>query len=158
MRKKLIVGSMLFLGFLLWLPASAAAMDLGLVSTLMNKLGVTQQQAEGGAGAIFKTAKTRMSEEDYKKLATSVPEADSLQQHAPASKPESKSGLLGSAASMLGGKSGAALGSSAELLNSFKSLGMDKEMISKFTPIIYDYVKEKGGPMIVSLLQKALAF
>jgi len=158
MQKKLVVGIMLFLGFLLWLPVTASAMDLGLVSTLMNKLGVTRQQAEGGAGAIFKTAKTRMSEDDYKKLATSVPEADSLQAHAPAPRQDSNSGLLGNAASMLGGKSGAALGGGAELLNSFKSLGMDKEMLGKFTPIIYDYVKEKGGPMVLGLLQKALAF
>ena len=138
------------------LPASGMALDMGLVSMLVNKLGVTEKQAEGGAGSIFKTAEKRMPESDYKQLSDSVPEADTLQSAAPA--PAENTGLVGGATSMLGGKAGSSLGDSAALLSSFKDLGMDSEMLGKFTPVIYDYVKEKGGPMVMELLQKGLTF
>ncbi len=138
------------------LPASGMALDLGLVSTLVNKLGVTEKQAEGGAGAIFKTAQSRMPESDYKQLSDSVPEADALQSFAP--KPSASQGLVSGAASMLGGKTGSSLEGGAGLLSSFKELGMDNEMLGKFTPVVYDYVKEKGGSLVMEMLQKALTF
>ena len=142
--------------FLTLLPVSGMALDMGLVNMLVNKLGVTEKQAEGGAGAIFKTAEKRMPESDYKQLSDSVPEADGLQVAAP--KVSADKGMLSGAASMLGGKAGSSLGGAADLLSSFKELGMDKEMIGKFTPVIYDYVKEKGGAVVMEMLQKALTF
>lgn len=142
--------------FITLLPATGMAMDMGLVSMLVNKLGVTEKQAAGGAGAFFKTAEKRMPESDYKQLSDSVPEANALQSAAPA--PSEKKGLIGGATSMLGGKTGASLGDSADLLSSFKELGMDSEMLGKFTPVIYDYVKEKGGSLVMEMLQKAMAF
>ena len=142
---------------LILLPGTASALDMGLVSTLINKLGVSQSQAQGGSGAIFKTAKKRMPEEDYQQLAKEVPEVASLQEFAPKTG-DSKSSLLGSAASALGGKAGSSVGDAAGLLDSFDSLGMDKDMLNKFMPVIYDYVKKNGSEMAMGLLQKALAF
>ncbi len=147
------IGVCLGISFLL-LPASASALDMGLVSTLVNKLGVTKSQAQGGSGAIFKTAESRMSKEDYKQLSDEVPEVDTLQKFVPKSKPS----MLGSAASALGGKTGSSLGGATDLMSSFDSLGMDKDMLGKFTPVIYDYVKENGSEMVMGLLQKALSF
>lgn len=147
------VGICLVISFLL-MPASASALDMGLVSTLVNKLGVTEKQAQGGSGAIFKTAESRMSKDDYKQLKNDVPEVETLQKFAPEGKPS----MLGSAASALGGKTGSSLGGANDLLSSFDSLGMDKDMLSKFTPVIYDYVKKNGSEMAMGLLQKALSF
>jgi len=141
---------------LMVMPATATAFDMGLVSTLVNKLGITESQAQGGSGAIFKTAEKRMSPTDYKQLASEVPEVDKLQEYAPESKKNTS--MLGSAASMLGGKTGSSLSDAADLAGSFKSLGLDKDMIGKFTPIIYDYVKKNGSEMVMNLLQKALSF
>lgn len=149
------IGVCLAISFLL-MPASASALDMGLISTLVNKLGVTKSQAQGGSGAIFKTAESRMSKEDYKQLSDEVPEVDTLQKYAPESK-GSKS-MLGSAASALGGKTDSSLGATAGLMDSFDSLGLDKDMLGKFTPIIYDYVKKNGSEMAMGLLQKALSF
>ena len=153
-RMAICVG--ILLGLAVWLPTPARAMDMGLVSTLVSKLGVTKEQAAGGAGAIFKTAKGNMTPGEYKTLTTKVPEAESLQQYAPKTESPSAS-MLGGATSLLG-KKGSTLAGGADLINSFKSLGLDQEMIGKFTPVILDYVKEKGGPMVMGLLQKALAF
>jgi hypothetical protein len=137
-------------------PSPASAIDMGLVSTLVNKLGVSKSQAQGGSGAIFKTAEKRMPKEDYKQLSSEVPEVDRLQKFAPESK--GKTSMIGSAASMLGGKTGSSVSDAAGLASSFESLGLDKDMISKFTPIIYDYVKKNGSEMAMGLLQKALSF
>jgi len=142
---------------LILLPGSASALDMGLVSTLVNKLGVSQSQAQGGSGAIFKTAEKRMPKDDYQQLAKEVPEVDSLQKFAPKTD-DSKSSLLGNAASALGGKAGSSVGDAAGLLDSFDSLGMDKDMLNQFMPVIYDYVKENGSEMAMGLLQKALTF
>ncbi|MCK5680660.1 DUF2780 domain-containing protein [bacterium] len=141
---------------LLLMPTVASALDMGLVSTLVSKLGVTETQAQGGSGALFKTAETRMSKGDYEQLADAVPEVDLLQKFAP--KNDAKKSLLGSAASALGGKSGSSIGDAADLLSSFDSLGLDKDMLGQFTPIIYDYVKENGSEMVMGLLKNALSF
>ena len=141
---------------LMLLPASSQALDMGLVSTLVNKLGITEKQAEGGSGVIFEMAKKRMPESDYKQLSESVPEVEMLQSAAPA--PVEKKGLFGSATSMLGEKTGSSLSDGAGLMSSFKKLGMDSEMLSKFTPVVYAYVKEKGGAAVSGMLQKALSF
>lgn len=156
--KKILSGLsiMVCLVLSMMLPSSVLALDMNLVSTLINKLGVTKTQAQGGSGAIFKTAESRMSKSDYKQLSDEVPEVDTLQEFAP--KSEKKKSLLGSAASMVGGDTGSSLGGAADLMSSFESLGLDKDMLGKFTPVIYDYVKENGSEMVMGLLQKALSF
>jgi hypothetical protein len=142
---------------LMLLSRSASAFDMSLVSTLIDKLGVTESQAQGGSGAIFKTAESRMSKDDYKQLSDAVPEVDALQKFAPKAD-DSKKSLFSSAASALGGKTGSSLGSAADLMSSFDSLGLDKDMLGKFTPIIYDYVEKNGSEMVKGILQKALSF
>jgi hypothetical protein len=154
--KLLLVCMGILLGLAVWMPTPAQAMGMDLVSTLVSKLGVTKDQAAGGAGAIFKSAKGNMTPGDYKTLVTKVPEAESLQEQAPKSESKTAS-MLGGATSLLGKKTGGLAGS-ADLINSFKSLGLNQEMIGKFTPVVLDYVKEKGGPMVMGLLQKAIAF
>ena len=155
--KKIVAGFVVAVCLVLslMLPSNASALDMGLVSTLVNKLGVTKTQAQGGSGAIFKTAESRMDKSDYKQLVEAVPEVDTLQKYAPKSE---KKSLLGSAASALGGKSGSSVADAAGLVSSFDSLGMDKDMLGKFTPIVYDYVKQNGSEMVMGLLQKALSF
>ena len=152
----LSIATLLFFSLIL-MPTSASALDMGLVSTLIDKLGVSESQAQGGSGAIFKTAEKRMDKDDYQELSKEVPEVETLQKFAPETA-DSKSSMLGSAASALGGKSGSSVGDAAGLLSSFDALGMDKDMLNKFTPVIYDYIKTNGSEMAMGPLQKALAF
>ena len=49
-----------------------------LIGQLVDLLGVSQSQAEGGAGAIFKAAKNNMNTGDYSQLLGAVPGIDSL--------------------------------------------------------------------------------
>jgi len=62
----LSIAALLFFSLIL-MPTSASAIDMGLVSTLVNKLGVSKSQAQGGSGAIFKTAEKRMDKDDYRR-------------------------------------------------------------------------------------------
>ncbi|RLB60483.1 MAG: DUF2780 domain-containing protein [Deltaproteobacteria bacterium] len=140
---------------LMLLSRSASALDTGLVSTLVDKLGVTESQAQGGSGAIFKAAKSLMLKDDYKQLSDAVPEVDALQKFVPKAD-DSKKSLFGSAASALGGEAGSSLGSAAGLMSSFDSLGLGKDMLGKFPPIIYDYVEKNGSKMVMESLKKAL--
>ena len=97
---------------------SAGTMEL--VGLLTDQLGVTENQASGGAGALFKMAKDSLSETDYGKVADAIPGIGSLIQSAP--KPsESASGL---SEKMAGAKEG--LGALSKAAENVNKLGDDK--------------------------------
>ena len=64
------------------LPALAEAGVL--TDLLIAKVGVSQPQADGGAGSIFKLARAQMTPENFKKLRTAVPGLDGYLGAAPA--------------------------------------------------------------------------
>ena len=125
--------------------------DIGLVDLLSSQLGVTKGQAEGGAGSIFQLAKQNLSVEDFSGIAKAVPGIDQMISAAP--KVEGSSSTLGGISSMMGSNK---FGGMAGLTSSFEKLGLNGDMVSKFTPIILDYVKNKGGEHAMSLLKGAL--
>ena len=137
--------------------APAAASSGGLTGLLMQQLGVTQPQATGGAGAVFGLAKTKMSTEDFGKVAAGVPDMDSLLAAAPATG-GAEGGLTGGLAGAAGGLGGAtgSLGSLAGLAGSFSSLGMSADMATKFVPVCVQYLQGTAGPETAGLLQAAL--
>jgi len=61
--------------------ASAAASEL--VGALTQQLGVTEQQATGGAGALFGLAKAKLSPDNFSQVASAVPGMEGLLQAAP---------------------------------------------------------------------------
>ena len=136
------------------LPPQASADAADLVSLLSNDLGVTEKQAEGGAGAIFGYAKERMSSAEFSQLATAIPGLDGLLGAAPTGEPE------GGAAGSLLSKGGALLGGSssglAQLGGSFAKLGMSPDMVSRFAPVILEYVNSAAGSELMSSLKNAL--
>lgn len=133
--------------------AKAKTKDAGLVQRLAKDLGVTKKQATGGAGAIFKAAQQKMTAEDFKKVAKSVPDINKMMAAAP--KEDKTSGMVKSASSLLGeGKSSVA--AAASLAGSFSQLDMDGSMVNAFIPIILNYVQEKGGEAVMKALQTAL--
>ena len=143
-----MVGCMLFGGAF---PVCAA--DLDLVGLLTKNLGVSNEQAEGGAGAIFNTASKNMSIDDFTKVTDALPEVTSLMNSVSSS--GSGSGSLGGLSSMLG-KSGSSLSTLAGLSDTFSKLGLGSDMVGKFIPIVLEYAQSKGGSQIASLLKTAL--
>ena len=129
----------------------AGTMDL--ISTLVNKLGITEKQAEGGTGALFQNAKDNLSAEDFKKVSEAVPGMDGYLAAAP--KAEQKSGIegtLGSTLSSLGGGAAKA-GGMLDLKSAFSKLGMDSGTLGKFVPEVLDFVQSEGGQSVVGLLK-----
>jgi hypothetical protein len=126
-----------------------------LVGILVQQLGISPQQATGGAGSIFSLAKQSMSPASFGQVSNAVPGMGQLLAAAPAlgGSTTGTGSLMGSAASALGGSS---LGNMAALAGSFQSLGMGSGMMNQFLPIILQYVQGTGGSSTMGLLQSAL--
>jgi hypothetical protein len=121
-----------------------------LIGSLVDTLGVSEEQATGGAGAVFKQAQNNMSLGDYSQLLNAVPGIDSLISAAPQA-----GGLAGKASSLLGGSAGSVGGMTA-LADSFSKLGLSPDMVNQFVPVILDFVQSEGGQQAMTLLKNAL--
>ena len=132
------------------ITGEASADTSKLIGSLVDLLGVTNEQAEGGAGAVFREAKSNMSSSDYSQLLSAVPGIDALIDAAP-----QVSGLAGKASSFLGGSSGSAGGLSA-LTDSFGKLGLSPEMVNKYVDVILEFVQSEAGQQTMTLLKNAL--
>ena len=121
-----------------------------LTNVLVSQLGVTQQQALGGAGAIFQAAKAKMAPQAFTSLSQSIPAMSQMLAAAPqVSQP------LSEATSMMGSV-GSTLNTMTSLASSFQQLNLSPNMVNQFIPVVVDYVKNTSGQMTANLLQSAL--
>ena len=148
MNKSIIIKIFTLMAIGIFSLSSPASADTSkLIGSLVDTLGVSEEQATGGAGAVFKEAKNNMSSGDYSQLLSSVPGIDSLISKAPQS-----GGLAGKASSLLGGSAGSMTG----LADSFSKLGLSPDMVNQFVPVILDFVQSEGGQQAMTLLKNAL--
>jgi hypothetical protein len=122
--------------------ASAIADTGGLISALTSQLGVTQEQATGGAGSIVAYARDQLSGDDFGALAKAVPGLGALADSAPEG--STAGGLLSGAVSQLGG--------TAMLADQFTGLGLDPSYVQQYLPIVLDYVEQTGGEAAKNIL------
>jgi hypothetical protein len=122
--------------------------DDELIGSLTKDLKITKEQAMGGAGALFNYAKEGLSEDEFEQVSKSVPDM---------------SGYLNAIPSLGGGKSKGIMGQATQALvgmpavtAAFDKLGLSQDMVGMFTPILVNYVDQKGGKAVGSLLQKVL--
>jgi hypothetical protein len=128
---------------------------LELVDLLTKNLGISEAQATGGAGLLFKQVQEKLSSGDFAKVSAAVPSIGGLISAAPASGGGAGGlGGLGKAASGFGGALGG-LGGLASLAGGFSKLGLNSSMIGKFIPIILSFVQGKGGDGVKSIMEKA---
>jgi hypothetical protein len=126
-----------------------------LIRALTTQLGVTEQQARGGTGALFKAAQERLGATEFNRMLGGLAGVDRVLKSAPSA--SASGGLLGGLASMaakVGGSSDMA--QAAKVLAAVSSLGLTKETILQFVPIILKYVETHGGPELVAQLRAAL--
>ncbi len=107
-----------------------AAKSKGLTELLTQQLGVNKVQAEGGAGAIFSLAKSKMASGAFTRLSGSIPDMQKLLAAAPA-----------------GG---------GDLSVAFQQLGLSADMPQKYVPIVMKYVHATSGEAMASVLDAAL--
>ena len=148
----IIIGLSLSLGLN---PFAVSAQTAGLVDLLMQQLGVTKPQAQGGAGALFNSAKQTLSPQEFDQVAASVPEMDSLLEAAPNTS-GSLNDMIGQGSSLFGGETNQQLSGVMDLASSFSELGLSPEMVNKFVPVVLDYVESQGGETVKNLLASAL--
>jgi hypothetical protein len=145
----LTIRNTLLFGLLLIASTAISANDL--LQNLTSQLGITTEQAAGGAGALFNMAKSQLSGDEFSQIAAAVPNIDTLMAAAPAIT-ESTAGAV---SSMIGSESG--LGNLASLASSFSQLGLSSDMIAQFTPIVFDYLQQAGGANLMEMMKGALA-
>lgn len=97
-----------------------------LVGALTDKLGVSTDQAAGGAGALLSLAGGALSKPESKELGSLIPGMDNLTGAIP--------GGLGSMISNMDGVNQA-----------FSALGLDPALISQFAPIIMQYLSSQDA-------------
>ncbi len=128
-----------------------------LVGMLTSQLGVSQQQASGGAGSLLSFAKDQMSAGDFDVVSSELPDVDSLIGAAPdtGSSALGSLGALSSGSSLLGGSSGG-LGDMAGVASTFSDLGLSPDMVTQFVPVILEYAQTTCSEQAMQLLQGAL--
>ena len=136
---------------LLILSFQATAGDDDLVSLITDELDISSSEARGGAGAIFAYAEDNLDDYDFDRIAEGIPDMDGLLDAAP--EVDENSGM-GRASDVLGGVFGGAMGGRAYLVESFDELDMDRDMISEFLPIVYDYVEDVSGERAMEMLEE----
>ncbi len=122
-----------------------------LIGQLVQQFGVSQEQAKGGVGLLFKAAQDRLGADKFAPVLKAVDGLGDVMKTAPAS--GGAAGMLGGLAAKLGGGS---LGGLVELAAGAAKLGLDKDTIMKFVPIVLAFVQSKGGDSLKALLQQAL--
>ncbi|MGV8712099.1 MAG: DUF2780 domain-containing protein [Nitrosomonas sp.] len=127
---------------------SSGVSQIGLVDILVHRLGVSPQQALGGAGAIFQLAQGKMNPQAFTSMSQSIPGMSTMLSAAP-----SMSGA--GVTSMIGG-SGSTLGGAAALASSFKQLDLSPDMVGKFIPVVTNYVRQSSGKASADMLQSVL--
>jgi hypothetical protein len=120
-----------------------------IVGALVKDLSLTPWQAQGAAGTLFGLAKTKLSADDFAKVASAVPNMEGLLKAAPVS--DSKSSAIDIAAAAGGG----GLGSVATIAGPLMKLGLKPETIGKLAPSLIKAVQTKGGAEAASLLTTA---
>ncbi|PSV42078.1 DUF2780 domain-containing protein [Photobacterium indicum] len=97
-----------------------------LTELLAGQLGVSTEQAAGGAGALLSMASSQLSGDQATELANMIPGGDALTSAIPA-------GL------------GGLLGNTEGLNQVFSALGMDASMVSQFIPVVLQFVGDQGA-------------
>ena len=133
-------------------PQASHGQTSGLVGLLTSQLGVSEQQASGGAGSLLDFAKGQMSAADFDVVTQALPDVGTLV----GSAPSGGSSMLGSSSSLLSGASGGLEGA-AGVAGAFSELGMSPEMVNQFVPVILDYAKSAGNEQVMQLLQGAFS-
>lgn len=128
----------------------------GLIGLLMQQLGVSQAQAEGGTGALLQLAKSKMSPGDFTTLGNSIPNMQNIIAAAPAMNTSELGGVTKSLAGMTGNNIPSANSGMLGIASAFQQLGLAPDMVQKFIPVITQFVQGNGGGAITSALQSAL--
>ncbi len=141
---------------------------LTLSATLQQNLGVTREQAEGGAGVMLQFVQTRLAPDEFRIIADSIEAVSDLIGKAPSSTQNRAQGLRGWLPALrhwcdrfcrgeiwfwrwTGG-----LGPIGSLAAQFDSLDLPRSMIARFADEVIPYFHGTGGDEPQQLLRRVL--
>lgn len=125
-----------------------------LLNQIVSTLGVSQDQAAGGTGLLMKLVKDNLDGGDFQHLLGEAPQLEGLLERAP----ETGGGLLGMAGGLLSGLGNDKLAGLAEIAGGLQKLGLEKETLVQFVPLVMQYFQQQGKGDLASLIQKGLPF
>lgn len=126
------------------------------INQLVSNLGVSEEQAKGGAGVLFKLAQDKLSRDEFAQIADKVSGMDDMISTAPDAADGSLMGSVGGLMSGMGGDSNS-LGALASLVGGYEKLGLESGMVGKFIPVVPDFVRNQDGDSIGNLLKGVLS-
>ena len=129
---------------------------MDLINQLVSNLGVSEDQAKGGAGMLFKLAQGKLSGDEFAQIANKVPGVNDMVSAAPDAAGGGLMGAVGGLMSKMGGGS-SDLGALASLAGGFDKLGLDSGMVGKFVPVVLDFVRNQGGDSVGNMLKGVLS-
>jgi Protein of unknown function VcgC/VcgE (DUF2780) len=146
--------------------ASMAGMATGLIPTLTQGLGISNDQAEGGMGALLQVAQSNLSGDEFGSLSQGIPGIEGLLSAAPSLlKSAGGASTAGGLSSVLSSVSASgALGDLGKLTQQFEALGLSPDMIIQLAKMAIEYfsgdsgadASAAGSADIGGLLQKGL--
>jgi hypothetical protein len=122
-----------------------------LIDQLVQQLGVTGAQAEGGAAVLFKAAKDKLGGAEFDQLLGGLPGVGDLLKKAPAPG-GGLGGLLGGLAGAVGGNAGLI----SAIVGGFGKLGLTTSDARRFAPVIMEFLRGKVGADVAAKIEKIL--
>ncbi len=124
---------------------------MDFVEHMTSELGVSARQAAGGAGLLLAMAQQRLQQDEFMRLADTIPAISDVIGKAPRADASSRHALIERLSRWFGG-----LGGLAGLATGFQTLGCDKTMIPKFVDSLVSFVRARSGDEVATLLQGVL--
>jgi len=116
----------------------------------MDELGVTRQQAEGGAGLLLAFAQKKLGDDPFLEVADSIPAISDIIGKAPRGEI-----ALGRPSRTVLSRLFGGLGGLYVLAEAFSDLGLDKLQLRKFVEVLLRHFHEKGGARVGDSLEAA---
>lgn len=129
---------------------------LELISELTSKLGIDENQAKGGMGALLGTVKEKLGDNDFGPIASAFGgDLGSLMDAAPKAEDSGGGmmGMVGKATSALG-MGDSKLGMAANLVGSLGKLGIGADVATKFLPTALGFMQGNMGDTVTNLIKK----
>jgi hypothetical protein len=124
-----------------------------LLGSLSGQLGISQDQAASGVGALMGVAQNNLADDEWSQLSGAVPGMDNLLTAASPGLQQLDSAAEAASIDIPGLGS---LGQAAQVTSAFNKLGIDPALVSGFVPPTLDFVQKVGGDSAMGLLQKGL--
>jgi hypothetical protein len=135
MNRRSVALSLVALPFVVAACSSMKSAANPMIGALTSSLGVTEDQAMGGVGAMLTLAQEKLTSGQFDQVAKYVPGA---------SKYIDMAKSLGAVSGPLGGMSG--------LTSAMGKLGISPATAAKFVPAVTDYVGKVGGADVGNML------